>query len=263
MHREIARAVQSTWWRGVALLITLAWLGATLGHGAEVKVFAAASLTDAMQEIGKDYAAQSTDKIIFNFEGSNVLARQIRQGAPADLFFSADEAQMDAVSKAGLLTDGSRQNLLSNSLVIVVPADSSRTSLSPKDLAGADIKHIALADPQTVPAGVYSKAYLEKLGLWDAVQPKVIPTQNVRAALAAVGSDNADAGIVYKTDAQISKKVKVVDEIPAAEGPKISYPVALIKGSSQADAAQKFLTYLESPAAGAVFAKYGFIAEGR
>jgi molybdate transport system substrate-binding protein len=229
---------------------------------AEVKVFAAASLTDVLQKIAQDYSAGSSDKISFNFAGSNVLARQIQQGAPADILFSADEAQMNAVAKGGLLVDSSRHDLLANTLVVVAPKDSTLSTFAIGDLAKPEIKRVALADPKTVPAGVYSKEYLTKIGLWTQVEGKVIPLQNVRAALAAVESDNVDVGIVYKTDAIHSQRAKVILEIARMDGPKIVYPIALIKGSANAVAAQKFLDYLGSPAARAVFAEYGFLPGG-
>ena len=241
--------------------IALVALLTTALRAAEVSVFAAPSLTDAMKELASAYESESGDKLVFNFAGSNALARQIKEGAPADVFFSADEAQMGGLEKAGLIAEGSRKSVLSNSLVFVAPKDSAITSLTPQDLTQPTIKRLALADTKTVPAGVYSKAYLEKLGLWKEVEPKVIPTENVRAALAAVESGNVDAGIVYKTDASISKAVKVVFEVPAKEGPDISYPIAVIKESKNPEAAQKFLDYLKSEPALTVFRKYGFIIQ--
>lgn len=241
--------------------IALVALLTTALRAAEVSVFAAASLTDAMKELASAYESESGDKLVFNFAGSNALARQIKEGAPADVFFSADEAQMGGLEKAGLIAEGSRKSVLSNSLVFAAPKDSAITSLTPQDLTQPTIKRLALADTKTVPAGIYSKAYLEKLGLWKEVEPKVIPTENVRAALAAVESGNVDAGIVYKTDASISKAVKVVFEVPAKEGPDISYPIAVIKESKNPEAAQKFLDYLKSEPALTVFRKYGFIIQ--
>lgn len=242
------------------LAFVLAFFTATslCAIGAKVNVFAAASLTDAMQAIAHDYEAQSHDKIVFNFAGSNVLARQILQGAPADIFLSADEREMDVVERAGLLTDGSRRNLLSNTLVVIVPADSSLSIQSPKDLTKNEVKRIALGDPETVPAGVYAKSYLTSHGIWQAVQNKVTPTENVRAALAAVASGNVEAGIVYKTDAMISPKIKIAFEIPADQAPQILYPVAIVKSSANSQEVKNFLTYLESSKAATVFAHYGF-----
>lgn len=230
---------------------------------AELQVFAAASLTDALREIAPAYEARSGDKLRFNLAGSNALARQIRDGAPADVFFSADEAKMDGLEKAGLIADATRASLLSNTLVIVVAADSSREIAGPKDLVGTAVKRLALADTKAVPAGVYAKEYLEKIGVWEALEDRVVPTENVRAALAAVESGNAEAGIVYKTDSAISKAVKVAFEVPVAEGPKISYPVAVIKASKNAAAAKKFLAFLQSEPALAVFRNYGFLVQAR
>lgn len=224
-----------------------------------VTISAAASLKDALTEIAAGYEKLSGDKVVFNFGGSNVLARQIEEGAPVDLFFSADESQMDGVARKGLLAEGTRKDVLSNALVIVLPADSTLTVKNARDLAGGAVKRIALADPKAVPAGVYAREYLEKLGLWKTIEPKVVSTENVRAALAAVESGNVEAGIVYRTDAGISRKVKVAFVVPAGEGPAIHYPAALLKGAAQPDAAKKFLAYLESPDAARAFEKYGFV----
>ncbi len=228
-------------------------------HAAQLTIHAASSLTDAMKEIAPAYEKQSGDTVRLNFDASSILARQIEEGAPADVFLSADEAKMDALEKKSLLALGTRKTLLSNTLVIVVPADSKLPIRTAADLANHEaVKKIALAQPSTVPVSIYAKEYLTKSGLWDKVSPKVIPTQNVRAALAAVESGNVEAGFVYKTDALISRQVKIACEIPAAEGPKISYPVAALTASLDLAAAKKFLAYLESDAALAVFRKYGF-----
>jgi molybdate transport system substrate-binding protein len=228
-------------------------------RAADLQVFAAASLTDALKEIAPAYEAASGDKLQFNLAGSNALARQIQEGAPADVFLSADEAKMDGLEKAGLLLDATRSSLLANSLVVVVASDSPITLSSAKDLAGPAIKRLALADTKGVPAGVYAKEYLEKIGVWEALKDRVVPTENVRAALAAVEAGNAEAGIVYKTDSAISKAVKVAYAVPVAEGPKISYPMAVIKASKNSALAEKFVAYLKSEPALAVFRKYGFI----
>jgi len=228
-------------------------------RAADVTVFAAASLSDALEEIAKGYEAKTGDKINYNLAGSNVLARQIEQGAPADIFFSADEAQMDVVAKAGLIDPATRQDLLFNTLVIVAPSDSPLANFTPPDLAKPNIQRIALADPKAVPAGVYAKAYLTKIGLWSTIEGKIVPTANVRAALVAVESSDAEVGIVYKTDAQMSKSARIIYAVPQADGPKITYPIALVK-TSTSDAAKKFLAYLESPEARAVFVHDGFMS---
>ena len=238
----------------LALLLT-----AALATAADIRVSAAASLSDALKEIGETYAAKSGDKPVFNFGGSNVLARQIEEGAPIDLFFSADEAIMDALAQKGRIVPNTRRNALGNSLVIIVAAESGAKIATPPDLATATVKRLALADPKAVPAGKYAKQYLETLGLWSAIEPKVVPTENVRAALAAVESGNVEAGIVYQTDAAISKKVKIAFAVPAKDGPAIRYPVALLKDAPLPDAARKFLQHLATPKAARVFEKFGFI----
>jgi molybdate transport system substrate-binding protein len=243
-------------------LVFLFWVLLSVRLSAtELNVYAAASLTDVMKEIAAAYEKESDDKLQFNFGASNLLERQIEEGAPADLFLSADEAKMDALEKKDLLLSGTRRSLLSNLLVIVVASEASIAPKSASDLAKPEYKKLALADPESVPAGIYAREYLQKLGLWETVKDKVVPTENVRGALAAVESGNVDVGIVYKTDALISKKVKVAFEISAAEGPKISYPVAVTKSSKQPERAKKFAEYLAGTAARALFEKFGFTVE--
>ena len=224
---------------------------------AEITVFAAASLTDALKEIAATYAKASGDKVSFNFAASNTLAQQIQAGAPADIFFSADEAKMDALATAGLIDKASRKDLLGNTLVVITPERGLKLS-DASDLKKAAIKHFSIGDPKAVPAGIYAKEWLEKVNLWETLQPKIVPAESVRTALAVVESGNAEAGIVYKTDAAISKKVWVALEIPAAEGPKITYPAALVSDSRNKDAARKFLTYLAGQQADETFEKFGF-----
>jgi molybdate transport system substrate-binding protein len=242
-----------------ALLLLCLWvLTLTRGPAAELMVYAAASLTDVMKELASIYERQSGDKLAFNFNASSMLVRQIQEGAPADLFFSADEAKMDTLEKAGLLASGSREDLLSNTLVIVVPADSDLRITAATDLTKPEVKKIAVAEPSSVPVGVYTKAYLTQLGLWDKVLPKIVPTENVRASLAAVESGNVEAGTVYHTDALMSKKVKIAYEVPQKDGPKITYPVAILKESRNPDAAKKLLAFFGSSEARTLFEKYGF-----
>ena len=227
-------------------------------HSATVTVFAAASLTDSLKQIAAGYEKISGDKIVFNFAASGTLSRQIEAGAPADIFFAADETKADALEKNGLLVSGTRKSLLGNSLVIVTPTDAPAIH-APAELTNAAVQHLALGEVKTVPCGTYAKACLEKIGVWPAVESKVVPCESVRAVLAAVESGNVDAGFVYKTDAAISKKIKVAFEVPAADAPKISYPFALLKDAPQPDAAKKFMAYLDSDAAAAVFKQFGFI----
>ncbi len=224
----------------------------------EILVAAAGSLTDVLKELSAAYQSKSKNTVNFNFGPSSTLARQIEEGAPADMFFSADLAQMDDLDKNGRLEPGTRKNLLSNQLVIVVPSDSKLAIASPKDLLKSEVKKIALAGPP-VPVGVYSSKYLGAEGLWDQIKPKVVPVQDVRATLASVESGNVEAGFVYKTDAAVSKKVKIVYEVPINKGPKIVYPVAIVKESKRKDAARDFLNYVQIPASKELFKKYSFV----
>jgi molybdate transport system substrate-binding protein len=168
---------------------------------------------------------------------------------------------MDGLEKAGLLAPGTRQPLLSNTLVIVVATEGGPRIASPRDLTL--VRALALAEPRSVPAGVYAKQYLEKLGLWAALAARVIPTENVRACLAAVEAGNADAGIVYRTDALVSKKVRIAWVVPEAEGPDISYPLAIPRDAPHAAAAKRLAAYLASEPARDVFVRFGFLVRDR
>jgi molybdate transport system substrate-binding protein len=226
------------------------------GRREEVSVFAAVSLADALTEIGSAWQAATGHRAVFNFETSSDLARQILAGAPAEVFFSADEVQMDVLQQQGLVRAGERHDLLSNTLVVVVPVDSTARVKSPRDLAA--FAHIAVADPQAVPAGVYARSWLVGLGLWDALAPRVVPTLHVRAALAAVESGNAEAGIVYRTDAARSTRARVAFEVEPSQGPPIRYPLAPLAASGR-KAVAAFVDYLRGSVARTVFVRHGFL----
>jgi molybdate transport system substrate-binding protein len=243
---------------GVLLSFLFALMPMT-AHADEILVSAAASLAEVLKEISNGYRSKSKHTVRFNFGPSSGLARQIEEGAPADIFFSADLPQMDTLDRNGRLEPGTRKNLLSNQLVIIVPADSKLAMASPKDLVKSGVKRIALGEPSSVPVGVYSRKYLADEGLWNQVKPKIVPVQDVRATLAAVESGNVEAGFVYKTDAAVSKKVKVAFQVPSEKGPKIVYPIAIIKESNRKDAARDFMSYVQSPAAKDAFKRYGFV----
>lgn len=245
------------------LLVVALSVSAQLAGAAELLVFAAASLTDALKDLRSLYEEQSPDRIAFNFDASSTLARQIAEGAPADVFISADEAKMDGLQATHLIVDSTRKSILSNTLVVIAHRDSALAMAAPGQLTAPGIGRIALADPAAVPAGVYAKAFLQKKGLWDSVSGKVVPLPNVRAALAAVGSGNAEIGFVYATDAAVSRNVKVIYSVPPADSPSITYPMAVLADSRQKDAAARFLLFLETPAAAAVFEEHGFITLGR
>ncbi len=250
-HLRRSRALHR--WFAAALL-----LGSVSAEVSAATVFAAASLADALKEAATVYVADGGEKPAFNFAGSNVLARQIEAGAPADLFISADAAQMDRVAKAGLVAAGTRHDLLGNALVVVVLRDNGTAVSNVAALTNSAVHKIALADPKAVPAGVYAKQALECLHLWKGTESKIVPTENVRAALAAVESGNVEAGIVYRTDVAASKTVKIACEIPAECAPAIVYPVAQMKDAPDAAGAAKFLVFLQSKKAKEVFQRFGF-----
>jgi molybdate transport system substrate-binding protein len=250
--------------RFLAVLL-LGFLAAGLPAGAaraeDAIVFAAASTKDAMSAIAADFAAAGKGKVVLSFGSSGDLAKQIENGAPAGVFISADTRWVDYLDKKSLLVAGSRKDLLGNHLVLVTPAGSTLAlALKPgAPLAEAlgDGK-LAMCDPESVPAGRYGKAALAKLGIWEQVAPKVVIAKDVRAALALVELGEAPAGIVYTTDALVSKKVKIAGVFPDDTHPKIVYPAALVAGHDTAEA-KAFYDYLTGPEAAAVFGKYGFV----
>ena len=226
---------------------------------AKAKDGRALSLREAMQAITPACEKEAGVRLVFNFGSSNDLARQILAANKADVFFSADESWMNKVSEQGLVDTGSRRSLLSNRLVVVVPLSAPVSITGPADLAGPGVKRIALADPEAVPAGKYARAWLEQVRQWDAVRERVVPALDVRAALAAVEAGAADAGVVYRTDAAISKKVKVAYEVTEGDGPRISYPVAALKERPRHDAARRVVDCLAGDEARRAFEALGFI----
>ena len=225
----------------------------------EIVVYAAASLRDVLQKVSPVCEKALGARLVFNFGASNDLARQIEAANKADVFLSADETWMDHAAQAGLVDTASRRSLLSNRLVVVGTFDSAVRVGSASDLSSPAVRRMALANPEAVPAGKYAKAWLEKAGTWASVADRVVPLPDVRAALAAVESGAADVGIVYRTDAAISRKVKVLFEVPAAEGPRISYAVAALGGRPNIEAARQFVAWLAGPEAVAAFERSGFI----
>ena len=231
-------------------------VGATAKAKETVLVFAAASTTNALNEIKAQFTKDTGVAVQTSYAASSTLVQQIVHGAEADLLLSADTKWADYLSKEGQVAR--QQDLLGNRLVIVVPVDSNIEVRKPEDLRAAGIEHLALGEPQSVPAGIYAKQALTKLGLWDQLQAKVVSAEDVRHALAYVETGSAEAGIVYATDAAISKKVKVVAEIPEKLTGAVRYPLVLLKHGAGREAAQAFFRYLTSPAVAKVFEKYGF-----
>lgn len=227
---------------------------------APVTLFAAASTTDAVNEVAEAYAARTGSSIRPVVAASSTLARQIAQGAPADLFLSANVEWMDHLAGQQLIVSDSRVALLSNRLVLIAPASSPlRLRLTPElDLAGLlGDGRLAVGDPNHVPAGVYTRQALEGLGLWHQVADKLAQAGNVRAALALVDRGEAVAGIVYETDAAIAPRVRIVDSFPSAVTPKIVYPLAIVAGRDR-PAVRRFYQFLQSGEATAIFSKHGF-----
>jgi molybdate transport system substrate-binding protein len=216
----------------------------------------AAGLTDVVTDLAKRYEAAGGPRVAVSAAASNALARQIADGAPVDLFISADEAQMDIVDRAGRLVAGSRKPLLSNQLVIVVARDGKVAVSGPHDLTRAAVQRVAVGRLDAEPAGVHGRQWLEKQGLWRAVQSKVVPLPSVGDALAAVKEGRVDAAIVYSTDARRTPEVRVAYTHTGAD-PRIVYPAAVVKGPRQNDAI-RFLAYLRSREALAVFEAAGF-----
>jgi molybdate transport system substrate-binding protein len=239
------------------LIFCLGMLGLP-ARGDEVLVAAAASLKDALTELAPICLQQTGVKLTPNLAASGVLALQIKNGAPADIFISADDATMDGLEKAGLLQPGTRAKLLGNALVFVVPADSKLKIDGPDGLTQDAIQHIGIGDPKTVPAGHYATEYLDKIKDLAPVQGKLVPLDNVRTVLAAVASHNVDIGIVYRTDAAVQKNVREVFAASGPDAPAINYPIAIVKASRATAAAAKVREFLLGDAARAVFAHYGF-----
>src|SRR5579871_4202906 len=223
-------------------------------------VFAAASMKNALDDIDSAYAAKAGVKVVASYAASSVLARQIDQGAPADIFLSADTDWMDYATRQKTIKPETRTNLLGNSIVLIAPKDSSidKVTIAPGfDLARlAGNGRIATGDVTSVPAGKYAKAALEKLGAWEAAAPKFAMAESVRAALTLVARDEAVLGIVYATDAKVEPGVKIVGTFPADSHPPIIYPVAAT--ATAKPEAKNYLDYLRSSAAKSVLEKYGF-----
>jgi len=252
MRHAITKLVQLS---AVGITVLAAFSTPVAAQPPGLVVSVAASVNDALEEIAGLYRATTGVTVAVNAGGSNMLARQIVEGAKAGLFLSADETQMDVVEKAGRVVAGTRTRLLSNELAIVAPAESTVTLAN---VLEGRIARLAMGEPAAVPAGVYGRAWLEHEKAWSRLASKVIPFPTVRAVLSAVEAGRVDAGIVYRTDANTSN-VRVVANIAANEHPylSITYPVAVIQGPAEADA-KRFLEFLKGPAARAVFDKRGF-----
>ncbi len=250
--------------RRVLPVLCLLLFAPIAAHAQQPTVFAAASLTDAMKDVGALWVKAGHKPPTLSFGASSTLARQIEQGAPANLFASADEKWMDYLAGKNLIAPGTREDLLGNDLVLIVPANKPQhVSIGPGfDLAKllGPSGRLAVADPAHVPAGIYAEQALKKLGLWDSVDQHLAPTADVRAALLLVERGEAPAGIVYATDAAVSKDVMIAGVFPESSHDPITYPFALTK-AGDTPAARALLTFLAGPQARAVFVKRGFKVE--
>jgi molybdate transport system substrate-binding protein len=258
LPRRIVLAV-AAW---IAILALAGVSGPTLAQGGRPLVFAAASLKNALDAVNRDYAAETGRRATISYAASSTLAKQIESGAPADIFISADRRWMDYAAKHGLIDPKTRHDLLGNGLVLIVPKDSplgaGQVAIAPgfplAELLGDG--RLAMAEPNSVPAGIYGKAALTRLGVWDEVAKRVAAAENVRAALALVARGEAPLGIVYKTDSAIEPGVKIVGTFPPDSHEPIVYPMALTRSARPETV--PFAVYLRSPAAARIFAEHGF-----
>lgn len=232
---------------------------ATPPQKVELNVSAAVSLKDALAEIQKNYEAKNSNiKLVYNLGASGALQKQIEQGAPADIFISAAPKQMNDLEEKNLVNKATRKNLVENKLVIIVPTTSTLNITKYEDLTKDEVQKLSIGETASVPAGQYAQEVLKKLGIWDKIQNKAVLAKDVRTVLTYVETGNVEAGIVYKTDAASSDKVKIAATAPEGSHQPILYPVAILSGTKQQKTAEDFLTYLSTPECKAIFEKYGF-----
>ena len=232
--------------------------GCTERQQNELSVFAAISLKDALTEIGEAFAAENQVKVYYNFAASTTLQRQLEKGASGDVFISASPRQVVALETHGLLEAESRQNLLTNRLVLVSDEAAEISLETPTHLVVPEISRIAIGHPDIVPAGAYAKEALTHFGLWEALHPKLIFGTDVRATLAYVTAGNVDIAIVYKTDTTLTEHINVLYQLPPEAYTPIIYPAVVMKSSLRKQLAHRFITYLQSVESGEIFEKHGF-----
>lgn len=237
--------------------VLIAWALAGPASAGDVTVFAAASLKDAMDDVAAAWQHATGSTASVSYAGSSALARQIQAGAPADVFVSANVAWMDLLEGQGLLANDTRINLLGNALVLIATGEAPEMELSDLPSALGD-ERLAMALHEAVPAGIYGRAALTDLGIWDAVADRVAQTHNVRAALALVATGEAPFGVVYATDAAAEPRVSVVATFPPETHPAITYPAAITADGDGADA-RAFMEFLQGSEADALFRRHGFI----
>lgn len=226
----------------------------------ELNISAAVSMKDALAEIQTNYQKKAPHiKLVYNLGASGSLQKQIEQGAPADIFISAAPKQMNELAAKNLVINATRKNLLENKLVLIAPKDSKLSISQLEDLQNDTVKQISIGETKVVPAGQYAEQALKKLGVWEKVQRKIVFAKDVRTVLTYVDTGNVDAGLVYKTDAAASKKVKILATAPDGSHAPIIYPAAVLSSTKHQKAAEEFLSYLAGPEGKTVFEKYGFV----
>ena len=242
----------------LAALALATQAGCTSQAPTPLRVSAAVSLTESLTSAIRQWQKETGGTATLNFAASNVLSRQIEEGAPADLFISADMLQMERLVVRNLVVVSSVVPLLTNQLVVVTAVDRPLPSPAPGGLADPRVSRVALGDPAAVPAGIYARQWLERIDLWPGVAPKVVPTSSVRAAMAAVEAGNADAAVTYRTDAIGRARVRVEYTVPIDQGPRITYPVGVVAASRQAEKSEALLSWLRGETATGVFKAAGF-----
>jgi molybdate transport system substrate-binding protein len=242
----------------LAALVPILAIGCNRPDEAPLHVAAAVSLSESLEQATRGYEQATGDKVTLNFAASNVLSRQIEEGAGVDVFISADHRQVERLVVRGLVAAATVVDLLSNQLVVVTPQGRPLPAPAPGGLADPAVRRIAIGDPSAVPAGVYAREWLEHVDLWTQVEGRVVPSGSVRAALSAVESGNADAAVVYRTDANARASVAVAYVVPVGDAPAITYPAAIVASSRAADRARRYLHWLRGPDASAIFTTAGF-----
>ena len=223
-----------------------------------VLVSVAMSLSEVTERIVFEYEQETQERVVLNAGGSDTLATQIINGAPVDLFISADQNQMDRLQEKSMIQLDSRRDLLGNQLVFIAKEDTHFLVNHFNDLVKPEVRRIALGDPDAVPVGVYAKEYLDAIGLWNQIRDREVPTRNVQAVVSTVAAGHAEVGVVYRTDALRASNMRIVGSVPRSEGPVIRYPAAIISGSTNQFSAQRFLDYLLEEQAQHIFQSAGF-----
>ncbi|WP_288684819.1 molybdate ABC transporter substrate-binding protein [uncultured Brachyspira sp.] len=224
----------------------------------EIYVLAAASLTDVLTELANNYKQKTSTEIIFSFASSGALQAQIEASAPADIFFSAAQKQMNALEEKGLIDSETRKDLLENKVVLISPKNSNLNIKSFTDITNSNVKKLGLGEPKSVPVGQYSEEILSNLSILDIAKEKAVYGSDVRNVLDWVETAEVDCGIVYATDAKIAKNINIIAEAPEGTNKKVIYPISIIKSSQNKEEAKKFIEYISTDKSKEIFQNYGF-----